>query len=78
MQRQSFYLGLDLLNLLFSILKNEQLFQFRVHGGGSYWLNRVASIAVQLIEGFEHLFGSDPDRDVVRQIDPANNAVSIN
>jgi len=38
----------------------------------------MASITVQLIEGREHLFGSRPDRDILRQVDPANNAVRIN
>ena len=78
LQRQRFDLSLNLSDLLLSILKNEQLFQFRMHGSGGYWLNRVASIAAQLVEGVEHLFGSRSDRDVVRQIDPANNAMSIN
>ena len=36
LQRQSFYLRFDLLDLLLSILKNEQLFQFRMHGSRSY------------------------------------------
>jgi len=34
LQRHSFYLGLDLFDLLLSILKNEELFQFRMHGAG--------------------------------------------
>src|SRR6266536_2581472 len=78
LQRQSFYLRFDLFNLLLSILKNEQLFQFRMHGPRSYWRNRMASITTPLIEGSQHLFGSRPDRDIVRQIHPANNAVRIN
>jgi hypothetical protein len=31
LERHSFYLGLDLFDLLLSILKNKQLFQFRMH-----------------------------------------------
>jgi len=31
LQRQSVYFSLDLLDLLLSILKNEQLFQFGMH-----------------------------------------------
>jgi hypothetical protein len=32
---------------LLSILKNEQLFQFRMHGPRSYWFGRFPSIALQ-------------------------------
>jgi hypothetical protein len=31
LQRHGLYFGLDLLDLLLSILKNEQLFQFGIH-----------------------------------------------
>jgi hypothetical protein len=35
-QRQDFNLSLDLSDLLLSILENEQLFQFRMHGRLTY------------------------------------------
>jgi hypothetical protein len=30
---------------LLSILKDQQLFQFRMHGAGRYWFSRAPSIA---------------------------------
>jgi hypothetical protein len=51
LQRQSSYFRLDLLDLLLSILKNEQLFQFRMHGVAKLW---VQESAVNRVTSFFH------------------------